>query len=200
MTHKVRSEDQYTIDKDMAELDQKIKRLKIEYEQYFRGTKDREPAVLKGEVGRMIQKYVNEPPRNSMQKFRFNTLCSRFQAFRSLWGRTMREIDAGTYKGHRFRAALHSPKADEAPKGAAPAEPSPPKKAGGPVDRLFDALEDLRRQTGESGSTVDRARLETIVREQARTLSQQHPDSKVTFRVVIEDNRAKLKASLKPAG
>ena len=192
----MRSESSQKIDADLAELDQKIKRLRIEYEQYFRGTKPREPIVLKGEVQRFIQKYVNEPPRNSMQKFKFNTLCARYQAFRTLWGRTLREIEAGTYKGHRFKASLHQPQ----PTHAAPessADETSPAKHRSPVDQLYDALVSARGKTGEV-ARVDRSRLEQVIRKQAAELKQKHPDARVSFRVVIEDNRARLKASLKP--
>jgi hypothetical protein len=180
----------------LQELDQNLTRLRIEYEQYFAGAGKREPQVLRGKVQKLITRFVNEPPRNSGQKFRFNTLNSRFQIYRQLWGRTLREIEAGTYKPHRFRADMHD--VERGAEGApAPVEARPPAPRGG-VERLLDALLEARRKTGEPQVAMDREKLARIVAQQTETLRKQHgDDARVTFRVAIESGRAKLKASVK---
>jgi hypothetical protein len=200
----MRTEESQTIDEDLVELEHKIQRLKIEYDQYFMGAMKREPILLRGEVQRLITKYVNEPPINARQKFRFNTLCSRFQAYRTLWGRAMREIEAGTYKSHRFKAALHeaeqapaeAPQAADGTADAGAGEAPAAKKS--PVDRIYASLMAARQKTGETGE-LNRAKLEAAVRKQTEALRAQHPDAKISFRIVIENNKAKLKVGLRSA-
>ena len=91
---------------DLNELENNLKRLRIEYEQYFMGNMRRPPNVLLGKVQKVILRFSNSPPLNTRYKFRFNQLNARFQMFRQHWGRTMREIENGTYKRHRFKADL----------------------------------------------------------------------------------------------
>ena len=185
------------LDEDLNELDKNIKRLRIEYEQYFLGNMKRPPNALQGKVQKVILRFANSPPLNTGYRFRFNQLNARFQMFRQQWGRTMREIEAGTYKRHRFKADLREQ--------SLPVKPPPEQKqserrtrqrGGDPLDKLADALNAARRKTGEHASPVDRTRLANSVRKQTAALRKQYGDAKIRFKVVIEDNKAKLKASV----
>jgi hypothetical protein len=193
----MRAQGSEEIEELLQELDQMLARLRLEYEQYFAGAARREPQALRGKVQKVITRFLNEPPRNSGQKFRFNTLNSRFQIYRQLWGRTMREIEAGTYKPHRFRADIHdavrgSPRPEEITQPTSPGAP----RSG--LDQLHEALMSARRTTGEPA--LDREKLSRIVAQQTATLRKQHgQDAKIRFRVVIEAGRARLKASVRSA-
>ena len=102
----MRSGAQNEIDELLEELEQNLKRLRMEYEQFFMGAMKREPQVLRGKVQKVVTRMLNEPPLKARQKFRFNSLNARFQVFRQLWGRTLREIESGTYKRDRFMAKV----------------------------------------------------------------------------------------------
>ncbi len=190
------------IDEDLDSFDQGIKRLRIDHEQYFAGVLKRPPTVLMGKMQKLVVLFASAPPRNTRQKFRFNQLNAKFQMMRQQWGRIQRQIDAGTYKPHRFRAKLH-----EAERGidtntpgtpqAAPAEAEPSKPATG-IDRLYDALQKARRKTGEHGD-LDRAALASTIRQQSLALKEKYGDAKVRFKVVVEGNKAKVKATVSRA-
>lgn len=185
------------VDDELDELDQNLKRLRVEYDQYFLGILKRPPEMLQGRVQKVIIKYANETLRKTHQKFRFNNLNSKYQIHRQQWGRTMRQIEAGTYKGHVFKAKLHERARgvlDETPNPFKPSAPAP--KASGAIDKLFDALVAARKRAGEAGPSPDRAKLSEIVKKQTAALKQKHPGAKVKFRVAIEGNKAKLVASV----
>jgi hypothetical protein len=183
--------DTRSIEDDLEDLERKLQRLRIEYDQYFSGNGRREPAQLRADVQKTITRYSSEPPRNTQLKFKFNSLVARFQALRALWGRTLREIEAGTYRGHKFRADLHDLERLEG--AQAPERPRRPARS---IDKLCDALDSARRKTGEGGSGIDRRRVEQVVRQQTQRLKQKNPNAKVRFKVVIEGNKAKLKATV----
>ncbi len=182
------------VDEQLTELDQNIKRLRIEYDKYFVGTMKRPPQVLQGKVNKTVAYFSNKMPRNTAQKFRFNQLNSKYQMYRQHWGRIMRQIEAGTYKSDRFKAAIHDRDRFEGeahtPMGtvAVPAGSSP-------VDKLCDALTSARKKTGEQVG-INRTKVAQMVKLQTANIRKQHPGSKIRFRVVIENNRAKLKASV----
>jgi hypothetical protein len=184
------------IDEELNELDHGLKRLRVEYDQYFLGILKRPPEVLQGRIQKVIVKYANETLRKTHQKFRFNQLNSKFQIYRQQWGRTMRQIEQGTYKGHVFKAKLHERARgvlDETPN---PFKPAAPPKAAGAIDKLFDALVAARKRAGDAGPAPDRAKLSEIVKKQTAALKLKHPGAKVKFRVAVEGNKAKLVASV----
>ena len=192
----VRGRAQDEVDEQLTELDQNIKRLRIDYDQYFMGNMKRPPQVRQGKVQKAVAYFSNKMPRNTAQKFRFNQLNSKYQMYRQYWGRVMREIEAGTHKTQRFQAAIRKRQGggDEATTpvtvGSVGAKSLAP-----PIDRLCDALGAARKKTGEK-SAIDRAKIAQMVKQQTANLRQRHPGAKIRFRVVIEENKAKLKASV----
>lgn len=188
------------VDEELDELDQGVKRLRVEYDQFFLGILKRPPTTLQGRVQKIIVKYANQNLRKTHQKFRFNQLNSKFQVYRQQWGRTIRQIEAGTYKGHRFKAALHERERTVATKPGTPLPesvdtPAPTTKAA-PMDQLYDALLAARKRAGESGPDPDRAKVSDLVRKQTAALRAKHPGAKVRFRVAVDGKRAKLVASI----
>ena len=182
------------VDEQLNELDQNIKRLRIEYDQYFIGTMKRPPQVRQGKVQKTVAYFSNKMPRNTAQKFRFNQLNSKYQMYRQYWGRIMRQIEAGTYKSDRFKAAIHDRDRFEGeahtPMGTVAVPPG-----SSPVDKLCDALTSARKKTGEQAD-INRTKVARMVKLQTANIRKKHPGAKIRFRVVIENNRAKLKASV----
>ena len=78
---------------DLQLLDVKLKMLKNEYEQYFLGSRRREPFMLRGEVQKMVAYYANVPIRNTGYRFKFNNLRARFFAFRRHWDRRLLNLN-----------------------------------------------------------------------------------------------------------
>ena len=179
------------IEEDLHDLEINLNRLRVEYEQYFAGGRRREPSELRGRIQKIVTRLVNKPPRNSGHRFRFNQLNAKFQIYRQLWGRIMRQMDAGTYRPHRFKAKLH----DEAAEATVDTRKLKPVAKGAGILELYSAFAAARDKTGESlDLTPDK--LAKIVRQQTEALRQKHGRGKVRFRVVIENNRAKLKATM----
>ena len=118
---------------------------------------------------------------------KFSSICSRFQAFKRQWNDTLRKIDDGTYARHRFKAKLREHDR------VATAEPA----AGGPSDghQLFDAYVAARRSCGQDVKHLSPEKLDAILSEQREVLRKHHGSTDFRFRVVVEDGRAKLKAS-----
>ena len=187
------SQNSEQIEIELNELEINMKRLRIEYEQFFKGGARREPQQLLAKVQKTVTRFASDPPRRVALKFRFNSLVARFQSQRQLWGRVMREMDEGTYKPHKFRMKLHGTAKDDEPAAAPPAKPA--KKSG--IDALTDALLSARKMAGQHDE-ISREKIVQMVRKQTRTLRERYgEDAKIAFKVVVEDGRAKLKANVK---
>jgi len=178
------------IDEELKVLDRKLGQLKREYDQYFLGTRPREPVLLAGEVRKIIVRLSNTAILNTGLKFKFSSICSRYQAFNRQWQETLRKIEQGTYERHQFKANLHGRHARTAP--AASDSPS-----GSKLDdpAIYDAYIEARQACGQGVANLSPAKLQTVLRKQEQTLRSRYGDSEIRFRVVVEDGKAKLKAS-----
>jgi hypothetical protein len=175
------------VDEQLRSLDFKLGQLRREYEQYFLGTRPREPILLRGEVQKLVITLTNQPFQNTALKFRFASLCSRFQAFRRQWDETLRKIEAGTYERHSFKARIRH--------RAAP--PTPPGGAKAPAgDELYRSLVDARMACGQEVESLSPEKLDQVISRQRKQLRERFgSDANFRFRVAVENGRAKIKAT-----
>ncbi|MEZ4405162.1 MAG: MXAN_5187 C-terminal domain-containing protein [Polyangiales bacterium] len=92
------------ITKELDEVESRLERLRIKYEQYFAGYEKMIPFVQRKDVDRRFAALHKEQFRNAGLRFRFNTLVQRFTTYQTHWGRTLRRIEEGTYKRDVLKA------------------------------------------------------------------------------------------------
>lgn len=81
----------------LDELELKIDRLKVLYEQYFMGIEKLEPQTARKEVSRKLLEITQQHIRNTGLRYRFNMLNQKFSVYVTYWNRTLRAIENGTY-------------------------------------------------------------------------------------------------------
>ena len=81
------------IDEELRLLDHRLKQLKLDYEQYFLGSRPREPVQLRSELQKVVTILLNTSIQNTAQRFKFNSINSRFQTFKRQWNETQRQIE-----------------------------------------------------------------------------------------------------------
>jgi hypothetical protein len=172
------------VEEMLRELDRKVKQLKLDYDQYFLGNRPREPVLLRGDVDKTIVILSNTAIQNTALRFRYQSICSRYQALKRQWNDTLRKMEQGTYARHRFKADLH----ERERRGG-------PQPKGGSAD-LFAEYRDARLACGQGVKSLSRDKLEAMLAKQKDQLRKRFgDDAKFKFRVVVEDGKAKLKAS-----
>lgn len=180
-----------TMEEELQLLDKKVMQLKLDYEQYFLGSRPREPVLLRADAQKQIIRHSNTAIQNTALRFKFNSINSRFQAYKRQWDTILRQIDAGTYKRHVFKANLHE-RLREAGGDAGQANDS---TAGETTPSLFDSYQEAARACGQNVSGLTPEKLESVIRKQEEALRKQLGCEKVQFRVVVESGKVKLKAS-----
>ena len=151
--------------------------------------------LLKGEVYKKVAFLSQRRIQNTALRFRFGTICSRYQSMRRQWEETLRKIEAGTYERHRFKADLHERVRDE---DEDPARGPPAAGAAGSAagDDLYDAYVEARRACGQSVKGLTREKLDAVLEKQREGLRERFgDDARFRFRVVVEDGQVRLKAS-----
>ena len=173
------------IEEELRSLDLKLGQLRRDYDQYFLGARPREPVQLRGEVNKAIARLSNTAIQNTRLRFKFSSLCSRYQAFKRQWDETQRKIEAGTYDRHRFRAdrRLSGPPAGRAASQA----------TGG--EDLYQAYLDARLACGQPTKGLTREKIEQQLVEQRQQLARRFgEEAQFQFRVAVEDGKVRLKA------
>lgn len=181
------------IDEELKILETKIKQLKMEYEHYFLGSRPSEPGYLRAEVQKTILRFSSSPIKNTAARFRFNTLNQRFQTFKRQWDTIGRQIEAGTYKRHVFKADLRERERDSAAQ-AGTARKGGAKRPQGDAE-LFETYRDAAMACGQNVKGLTPEKLKSVVRKQEAALKKKLGCDKVNFRVVVEAGKVKLKAS-----
>jgi hypothetical protein len=173
-------------DEDLEILGRKLTSLKLAYDQYFLGSRPREPIMLSDEVRKLVVVYSNEAIKNTAQRFKFNSIVSRYQAFRRQWTETLRKIEAGTYSRHQFKANLHERPVQEIEPSTHPRQ-----------DRkeIYTAFVEARQACGQSVSNLTTEKLDDLLNRQEREIRDRFGDTQVRFKVVVENGKAKLTAS-----
>ncbi len=95
------------IEARLGELELKVDRLRSMYESYFMGMERMPPNALRRDMNRMMLELQQVPIGNASLRFRFQALSQKWVLHTTYWNRTMREIEAGTYRRDVARAQRH---------------------------------------------------------------------------------------------
>lgn len=173
-------------------LEIKLGQLKLDYEKYFLGTRPTEPVMPRAEVQKTIIRFSNTRITNTALRFKFNSLNGRYQAFKRQWDSTLRQIEAGTYKRHLFKADLRDRERELSTqtKGSRPSG-----KSGGQDTDIFESYRDAMLATGQDASGLTRAKLQSAINKQEAELKKKLGCEKVNFKVVVQNGKVRLKAA-----
>ena len=79
-------------------MERKIDRLRALYETFFSGIERQPPNAPRRELNRLMLEMQQAQIRNAALRFRFQSLSQRWILMTTYWNRTLREIEAGTYR------------------------------------------------------------------------------------------------------
>ena len=184
--------DATTPDEELKMLEIRLTQLKLEYEKYFLGTRPTEPAQARSELQKMVIKWSNTRITNTALRFKFNSLNGRYQAFKRQWDNILRQIEAGTYKRHVFKANLHDRERGIVDQGPKPGGAQP--KTGGKAE-LFETYRDAMMATGHSGKGLSPEKLQAALAKQEAAIKKKLGCERVDFKVVVTDGKVKVKAA-----
>lgn len=92
------------IEARLVEIERKLDRLRALYESFFLGVERAPPNVPRTELNRMILETQQVLINNASLRFRFQSLMQRWVLLTTYWNRTLREIEAGTYRRDMAKA------------------------------------------------------------------------------------------------
>jgi hypothetical protein len=95
------------IEARLGEMEKKMDRLRSLYESYFMGMERIPPNTPRRDMNRMVLEMQQVVIGNSSLRFRFQSLSQKWVLQVTYWNRTMREIEAGTFRRDLARMQRH---------------------------------------------------------------------------------------------
>jgi hypothetical protein len=109
-----------SIDDELAQIERDIRTLKIEYEQYFGGGRQRPPSDTQWRLENLMRRYAERMGDLSYgQRFRYNNLTQTYAKYQEMWRKKLIQKETGAQQ-HHFGAAAKAIEA--ARRAAAPAD------------------------------------------------------------------------------
>lgn len=93
-------------------FDQLLTISKNEHEMFFLGIQTRPPTQKVKDLKRLMREFEEMPLQNTAARFQVRRLRAKFNTYNTLWSRTIKQIEEGTYRRQRFMAKLRQPNAN----------------------------------------------------------------------------------------
>jgi len=193
-------------DEELEKFEEDIRILKNKYDQFFAGISKFQPLTDRRKLEAFIHELNKQKMRDNTRRFRFNTLMTRYNQFREMWARKMREREEGPMEFRRRQAVLTAP-------SEPPPPPPPPAAArervtsdaadpyvkltraanGEGVRQLYEQIEREHLKLGKLPNvTFDQ--VQQMVQKQTEMVRTKYQVDTVAFRVDVVDGKVKLKA------
>lgn len=177
---------------ELDRLENKLADLKVQYEQYFSGLIPLAPDPLHSEVKRNIRQLMKAPFKNAALNYRLRSIEGRYHTFNTYWQRVLRERENGTYAKDVFKACMREKQALEEARAQTAAG-----AAQKGMETLFNSYRTaLEKQTGKK-QNLDYEAFQKSLLQRARDFKEKHPDSKVSFKVLVRDGKVSVQLKAK---
>lgn len=187
-------------EKEIAQLESLLRRLEKEYDQFLAGQLRREPTETENAVLAIVRGWSARGVQNPTLTFKFNTLVARYNAFRTVWQRRVREREEGRSPipaPRKPRAVAPAPR--PAPQPAPPPGPAEyvsrdPHREGAQLHDLYTAYRRLREECGEPTERLREETFRATLSEKIEALRRAQGCDAVAVRVVAEGGRTRIVA------
>lgn len=196
-----------TTDEELTQLEDNIRRLKIEYDIFFGGGSKRPPNDLDWRVQSLLKKYSDSQRLTFQQRFRFNTLQQKYAVFSDLWRKKMLVREEGYRRPADALLAIqglrneeNARRQEEKRKARHEAENmkvkiADPHAESETLRTLYDALSTARLGTKERGGglgTFDN--FTKFVEKKTTEIRTHYKCDAVEYQVEMKDGKVRLKA------
>ena len=185
-------------DEELTNLDEWLRRLKVEYDIFFNGNRKRPPEDLRARADKMVKKLAEAGDMSFSQRFRYNTLVSRYYVYRDLWRRTMMERENSEELAKEARAQTLSDAAAK-PADLPPAEIqvsiTNPEKEEDKVRQLYNALLQIRGKNSVNTPGLSFEQFVKYISTKTDGIRVKYGCTRVLFKIKLEENAIRFTAA-----
>jgi len=177
-----------TIDEQLSQLEDNLRRLKIEFDIYFNGGSPRPPNDTLWRVDSLIKRLADTPQMSFAHRFRYNGLAARYALYNQMWQQRVRSKEEGPRKS----AAELRDEQKKAP--AFQVTWQDPASEPDKVNKLFSALIEAKRKLGENADNLAEDTFKRFVQQKTEQLKRDFQCKEVEYVVEVENGQVKLRA------
>jgi hypothetical protein len=186
-------ENQPTPDQQLTRLEDDIRHLRIEFDIFFNGGAKRPPYDTKGRVETLLKRLGDDRTLTFAQRYRYNSLAARYNAFRDLWRRTMQGREEGRDAVSAARASakreVSEPRVEPVSVVCLDAHHEVEL-----VKNLYNSLIEAKRHCGEPTEALSFPKFHRLIASKADGIKQQRGCERVRFSVTVENGHVSFKA------
>jgi len=194
-----------TIDEELTQLDDNLRKLKIEYDVFFGGGAKKPPTELEWRVQALMKKYNDARRLSYGQRFKFTSIQQKYAVYNSLWQQKLRIKEEGYRRPQDALLAIQGLRQFE--EGAPEViDISGPERfqIGSDVDAesdkvkaLYDAMLQAGKESKAKGPGGSFESFQKFVKKKTEQLRNEYGSSTVEYVVEVEDGQVRLKAKAK---
>jgi hypothetical protein len=185
-------ENQPSPDEQLTRLEEDIRRLRVEFDIFFNGAAKRPPYDTKGRVETLLKRLGDDRALTFAQRYRYNSLAARYNAFRDLWRRTMQAREEGRDSVSAARASVKRETATEVPPVSFVCLDV--HKEVAVVKDLYDTLLSAKQKCGEPTEGLSFPQFHRLVAAKSDGLKERYGCNQVRFSVAVENGHVSFKA------
>lgn len=187
---------------DIEIFEESLTRLKAQYDLFFLGGRKLPPMEDRRRLDAHVHEMAKMKHRDNAKRFRFNSLLGKYNQYKELWTRKMREREEGPTDYRRRAAAMAAPAAPPPP-APEPQVTSAPRESYVKVSgqdgdaesmrELYQRVVDANTALGQPTS-MSLEQLTAVVSQQTRTIRERYQAPAIAFRIDTSEGKVKLRA------
>lgn len=195
-----------TVDEELNQLEDNLRRLKIEYDIFFGGGSKRPPTDLDWRVQAQLKRHSDSQRLSFSQRFKFNSMQQKYAIYSDLWRKKVNIKEAGYRRPQDELLSIQGIRTEqmheEAPKSHGKTsewEPlkvkiTDPNAERDTVRQLFDALSTARLHTKETAPPGSFDSFASFVQKKTSELRTKYKCNEVEYEVEMREGKVKLVA------
>ncbi|HUR37480.1 MAG TPA: MXAN_5187 C-terminal domain-containing protein [Terriglobales bacterium] len=199
------------VDEELSQLEEAMRRLKVEYDVYFGGGSKKPPADTQWRVESLLKKYSDGHKMNFAQRFKYNSLQQKHSLFNGLWQQKLKIKEEGYRRPQDAVLGISGMRISEEQDAAAAlskkgkvAEETGTFKTHFSdvnadhenVERLFNAMMSAKTKAGENANASFDS-FKTFVQKKTEQIRKDYGCHAVEYSVELENGQVRLKAKAK---
>ena len=182
-----------SIDDQLNRLDEDIRKLKVEFEIYFNGGAKKPPYDMKYRTDTLVKRLYDARGMTFGQRFKYNSLVARYNVYKELWRRTVKNLEESGREAIRDVSPL-LPREHEPEFASSTVRCTDPTAEPEKVRQLYTALVNAKWTCGEPTDEVPFDRFEKIIDAQVKQIRSKLNCDSIDFTVEVADGTVKFRA------
>jgi len=186
-------------EQDIAQLETLLRQLEKEYDQFFCGLLRREPTATENTFLAIVRANVGRPIQNPALGFKYTSVVARYNAFRTVWTRKLREKEEGRVGGSCVVRHVAPPRPEPRHPAHTAANPgeylsSDPLHEPRHLEQFFETYRRLREESGEPTAKLRVESFQKALAEKVEKIKREQGCEAVLIRVTKEQGRTRIVA------